>query len=123
LVEILLLLHLLLDDITNSNFLGVAVGSVLNRMNNKGEVAHEEDLGLQAHYDHLVNINKKGKKIENLNILNAPVYDYKMKDDDFMFPILLNRYLLKLKKENRKQEINNFLDNGVYLTNNVANME
>jgi hypothetical protein len=46
-----------------------------------------------------------------------------MKDDNFMFPILLNRYLLKLKKENRKQEINNFLDNGVYLTNNVANME
>jgi len=89
---------LLLDDITNSNFLGVAVGSVLNRMNNKGEVAHEEDLGLQAHYDHLINIDKEGKKIENLNILNAPVYDYKMKDDDFMFPILLNKYLLKLKK-------------------------
>mgnify|MGYP000051547308 FL=1 len=114
---------LLLNDITNSNFLKVAVSSVLDRMNSKGEVSPEEDLGLQAQYDHLVNIDKEGKKIENLNILSVPVYDYKMKDDDFMFPILLNRYLLKLKKENKEQEISNFLDNEMYLTKTVTNME
>lgn len=113
----------LLNDISNSYLYKIAVDSVLNRMDNNGDVAHEEDLGFQAQYDHLIKILGTPNKIENINTLNTPVYDYKMKDDDFMFSILLNKYFLKLKEEKKEKEIKEFLGNNMFLSKTVANME
>lgn len=60
------------------------IRSVLERLNESGEVAHEEDIGEFAILDHLA-------KGEPANA--APVFDYKMVDDDFMLLPLVARYV------------------------------
>lgn len=62
------------------------LGSVLERLNADGEVAHEEDIGEYAVLRHRRHGNKTSA---------APIYDYKMIDDDFMLPIVAARYLLE----------------------------
>ena len=62
------------------------LGAVLERLNAAGEVAHEEDIGEYAVLRHL----RQGDEPHA-----APVYDYKMIDDDFMLPIVAARYLLE----------------------------
>lgn len=58
------------------------LGSVLERLNSGGEVAHEEDIGEFAL------IGRPGHDALQ------PVLDYKMVDDDFMLAPVLARYLL-----------------------------
>lgn len=59
------------------------LGSVLERLNSGGEVAHEEDIGEFAL------IGRPGHDVRH------PVLDYKMVDDDFMLAPVLARYLLE----------------------------
>ncbi|HET6629428.1 MAG TPA: hypothetical protein VFG91_06615 [Woeseiaceae bacterium] len=61
------------------------LGAVLERLNRQGEVAHEEEIGEYAVLRHL----RQGSDASA-----APVYDYKMIDDDFLLPIVAARYLL-----------------------------
>lgn len=62
-----------------------ALGSVIERLNSNGEVAHEEDIGEFAILRHLQ---------ENGEITSSPVFDYKMVDDDYMLPTIVAHYLL-----------------------------
>jgi hypothetical protein len=61
------------------------ITSVLFRLASDGEVAHEEDIGEFAVLRH----RKQGEPASD-----APIYDYKMIDDDFMLAPLAATYLL-----------------------------
>jgi hypothetical protein len=61
------------------------LSAVLERLNVDGEVAHEEDIGEYA-------VLRRMAQGDEAN--DAPVYDYKMIDDDFLLPIVAARYLL-----------------------------
>jgi len=63
-----------------------AIGAVLERLDPKGEVAHEEDIGEFA----ALRAKREGRPpaIE-------PIYDYKMVDDDFMLAPVVAHYLLE----------------------------
>jgi hypothetical protein len=60
--------------------------SVLARLSPQGEVAHEEDIGEQAVLDHL---EANGSRSA------APVYDYKMIDEDYLLAPLAAAWLLE----------------------------
>jgi hypothetical protein len=60
--------------------------SVLARLSPRGEVAHEEDIGEQAVLDHL--------KAEGTRSA-APVYDYKMIDEDYLLAPVAAAWLLE----------------------------
>lgn len=61
------------------------LSAVLERLNAAGEVAHEEDIGEYAVLRHLAQGGEAS---------DAPIYDYKMIDDDFLLPIVAADYLL-----------------------------
>ncbi|HXS29049.1 MAG TPA: hypothetical protein VN730_15415 [Steroidobacteraceae bacterium] len=62
-----------------------ALSSVLERLSPQGEVAHEEDIGERAVLDHLERDHTRSA---------APVYDYKMIDEDFMLAPVASAWLL-----------------------------
>ena len=62
-----------------------AIGSVLERLDPKGEVAHEEDIGEFA----ALRAKKEGRPPAI-----DPIYDYKMVDDDFMLAPVVAHYVL-----------------------------
>lgn len=59
--------------------------AVLERLNGAGEVAHEEDIGEFAVW------RRRQLKLPESA---APLFDYKMIDDDFLLPIVAARFLL-----------------------------
>ena len=61
------------------------LGAVLGRLNAAGEVAHEEDIGEYAVLRHI-----RSREAAS----DAPFFDYKMIDDDYLLPIVAARYLL-----------------------------
>lgn len=61
------------------------LAAVLERLNDAGEVAHEEDIGEYAVLRHLA-LGDGASAV--------PIYDYKMIDDDFLLPIVAAHYLL-----------------------------
>lgn len=65
-----------------------ALVSVLERLNGNGEVAHEEDIGEFAVLRH----RKEGAPAGTA--LDAPIYDYKMIDDDFMLAPVAAAWLI-----------------------------
>lgn len=62
------------------------LGSVLERLNASGEVAHEEDIGEYA-------VLRRMR--DGLPPAAAPWFDYRMIDDDFMLAIVAANYLLE----------------------------
>lgn len=62
-----------------------ALDSVLARLSARGEVAHEEDIGEQAVLDHM---RADGTRSA------APVYDYKMIDEDYLLAPVAAEWLL-----------------------------
>ncbi|MGA7539653.1 MAG: hypothetical protein WBW93_12900 [Steroidobacteraceae bacterium] len=60
--------------------------SVLARLSPEGEVAHEEDIGEQAVLDHLRADSSRSA---------APVYDYKMIDEDYLLAPVAAEWLLQ----------------------------
>jgi hypothetical protein len=60
--------------------------SVISRLNADGEVAHEEDIGEWAIFDHLARDGTKRAE---------PVYDYKMIDATFMLAPVLEAWLIE----------------------------
>lgn len=63
-----------------------ALDSVLSRLSSQGEVAHEEDIGEQAVLDHLQADGSRSA---------APVYDYKMIDEDYLLAPVAAAWLLR----------------------------
>ncbi|WP_437837906.1 hypothetical protein [Sorangium sp. So ce1153] len=76
------------------------IGSVLDRLNQEGEVAHEEAIGEYASFLRLA-AGRAGAPRESIDAqreaghaLREPVLDYKMIDDDFLLAPLAAEYLL-----------------------------
>ena len=66
--------------------------SVLARLSPQGEVAHEEDIGEQAVLDHLKADGSRSA---------APVYDYKMIDEDYLLAPVAAAWLLQPGRRTR----------------------
>jgi hypothetical protein len=75
----------LLSPVLRPRAFEAGLGAVLERLNSAGEVAHEEDIGEYAVLQRLRRGQAPGA---------APIYDYKMVDDDFMLAFVAARYLL-----------------------------
>jgi hypothetical protein len=66
------------------------LGSVLDRLNSEGEVAHEEEIGEFAVLRHRTEGNIGVGGAERAS---APIFQYKMIDDDFMLAPVIAQYL------------------------------
>ena len=75
----------LLAPVLRPQVVETALGSVLERLNANGEVAHEEDIGEYA---------VLRREHEGLPANGGPLFDYRMIDDDFMLAIVAVHYLL-----------------------------
>jgi hypothetical protein len=75
----------LLMPVVSGTVVEAGIGSVLERLKESGEVAHEEDIGEFAVLRHMG---------ADHGTTAAPIYDYKMIDDDFMLAPIAARYLL-----------------------------
>lgn len=78
----------LLMPVLRPQALEAALASVLERLSPQGEVAHEEDVGEYAVLQRL-RAHPAGAA------LDAPLFDYKMVDDDFMLLPVVAAYLLE----------------------------
>ncbi len=79
----------LLMPVLQPEVIEAGLGSVIDRLNDRGEVAHEEDI---AEFAILRNIR------ENQTINEQAFYDYKMIDDDYMLAPIVAEYLLNQDK-------------------------
>ncbi len=101
---------LALQPVLSKEAMKVALQSVLNRLNDKGEVAHEENIGEQALYERgreILELKEKNRLSEARKLLKdilKPVYDYKMIDDDYILP-LLTRDVLKNHLPSKSEKI------------------
>ncbi|HEX9706924.1 MAG TPA: hypothetical protein VGA24_04710 [Steroidobacteraceae bacterium] len=75
----------LLASVLQPRLMETGLGAVLKRLNAEGEVAHEEDVGEYA---------VLRRKRAGLPMSDAPLFDYKMIDDDFMLAVVAAHYLL-----------------------------
>ena len=87
--DTLMSLRLLMPVLTPT-VVEAGLGSVLDRLNNKGEVAHEEDIGefavMRRRAEGSDGAGGAGQEA-------APILDYKMIDDDFMLAPVVAQYL------------------------------
>jgi hypothetical protein len=88
--DTLMSLRLLMPVLTPT-VVEAGLGSVLDRLNNKGEVAHEEDIG---EFAILRRRTEGGADAGGAGQASAPIFDYKMIDDDFMLAPVAADYLL-----------------------------
>ncbi|MGQ0835918.1 MAG: hypothetical protein ACT4O5_13550, partial [Gammaproteobacteria bacterium] len=75
----------LLSPVLQPHVIEAGLGAVLERLNEHGEVAHEEDIGEFA----ALRRRRDGEPASS-----DPIFDYKMIDDDFMLPVVAAHYLL-----------------------------
>jgi len=75
----------LLMPVLTREAMEAGLGSVLTRLSGTGEVAHEEDIGEFAILDH----QKSGEGLSD-----APVFDYRMIDGDYLLAPVLASWLL-----------------------------
>lgn len=91
---------LMLHSVVRPEFYANIILSVLKCTNANGEVAHEEDIGDQAMVRRLIRFTQLYRSqgfdaaISAVKDFSAPIYDYKMIDDDFMLPIMVAEYLM-----------------------------
>jgi hypothetical protein len=76
----------LLAPVLQPRVMEAGLGAVLERLNVEGEVAHEEDISEFAVLRRLR---------DRLPPSDAPIFDYKMVDDDFMLAVVAAHYLLE----------------------------
>lgn len=76
----------LLMPVLSATAVESGLGSVLARLSPQGEVAHEEDIGEQAVLDHMRTDGTRSA---------APVYDYKMVDEDYLLAPVAAEWLLQ----------------------------
>jgi hypothetical protein len=82
----------LLMPVLSPTAIEAGLDSVLARLSPQGEVAHEEDIGEQAVLDHLKADGSRS---------SAPVYDYKMIDEDYLLAPVTAAWLLQPGAEAR----------------------
>ena len=74
----------LLMPILTADTVEIGLGSVLERINHRGEVAHEEEIGELAVYRNMAG---------NGEVTADPIYDYDMVDDNLLLAPVLNNYI------------------------------
>jgi len=90
---------IILGEVLSTKAYESAMESILERLSDEGDVAHEDNSFWQAEgericeYNNLIKEHKKQNCSEILKNLYKENYDYKMVDDDFIFPIMLHHYL------------------------------
>ncbi|MEQ8170402.1 MAG: hypothetical protein ABRQ38_16065 [Candidatus Eremiobacterota bacterium] len=90
---------IILGEVLSKSAYESAMESILERLAHDGDVAHEDNSFWQAEgericeYNNLMKEHKKGESSEILKNLYKENYDYKMVDDDFIFPIMVHNYL------------------------------
>ena len=90
---------MLLGEVISKEGYEAGMESILDRLSPDGSVAHEDNSWWQAEGERVCKINRlisEGKRKEAEEILERLYdenYDYKMVDDDFMFPVMLLNYL------------------------------
>ncbi|MGE0581980.1 MAG: hypothetical protein AB7P31_07630 [Steroidobacteraceae bacterium] len=77
----------LLAPVAKPPLMEAGLGAVLGRLNEAGEVAHEEDIGEFA---------VLRRRLEHLPPGDEPILDYKMIDDDYMLAPVAAHYLLDM---------------------------
>lgn len=77
----------LLAPVAQPSLMEAGLGAVLERLNDAGEVAHEEDIGEFA---------VLRRRLEHLPSGDEPILDYKMIDDDYMLAPVAAHYLLDM---------------------------
>jgi glycogen debranching enzyme len=82
--DTLMSLRLLMPS-AHPDLMEAGLGSVIERLSDTGEVAHEEDIGEFAL------LRRQARSAQTPNAA-APLYDYKMVDDDFMLTPVLAQY-------------------------------
>ena len=88
--DTLMSLHLLMP-VLKPSVIEAGLGSVLDRLNDDGEVAHEEDIGEFA----ILRRKADGSAVPGgAEPASKPIFDYTMIDDDFMLAPVVARYLL-----------------------------
>ncbi|GEM_PF-1149996 len=103
---------MMLKSSVKPNVFLAGIKSVLDRMSTAGSVAHEEDIGFQAYDDHIREYNRQKDGEAAQEKAQSPmhdVYDYKMVDDDFLFPIMLDMFMSDKSVPEKKKV--NFLNN------------
>jgi len=98
---------MMLKDILNGAAYRQGVQSVIDRVGDNGSVAHEEDIGTWAEIRRIEAYLQFGAPFKAVNA-EKPIYDYKMVDDDFLFPLMQIGYLLDSRVS--MQEKNEFLN-------------
>ena len=89
--DTLLSLAMLMPNLTD-HAVEAGLSSTIERLADTGEVAHEEDIGEFAVLRHM----REQKSTQKNTPINAdPIFDYKMKDDNFMLSIIVAKYLLE----------------------------
>lgn len=95
----LLSLRLLMPVLT-PEVIEAGLGSVFERLNEEGEVAHEEDIGEFVIYQKL--FNPPWPSIDQID--DTPIYDYKMIDDDYILVPIVANYLLNVLEGQTRAE-------------------
>ncbi|MHC9541844.1 MAG: hypothetical protein AB9903_20245 [Vulcanimicrobiota bacterium] len=98
---------MMLKDVLNGAAYRQGVQSVIDRIGDDGSVAHEEDIGTWAELRRIEAFVYFGAPFDITNA-EKPLYDYKMVDDDFLFPLMQIGYLLDSRVS--MQEKNEFLN-------------
>jgi hypothetical protein len=84
---------LMLNDSVTPGAYRDGIQSIVDRLDREGSVAHEEDIGSWAEYRAIEAVlAKQGSPLPG--DFEKPFYDYKMIDDDFLFPIMERGYFL-----------------------------
>ncbi|MFX0197265.1 MAG: hypothetical protein ACFFCW_14160 [Candidatus Hodarchaeota archaeon] len=90
----------LLMPVLSPEVIEVGLGSVFERLNEEGEVAHEEDIGEFVIVRKLT--NPPWPSIDQID--DTPIYDYKMVDDDYMLAPIVAHYLLNVPEGRLRAE-------------------
>ena len=112
---------LMLEPILRPEVQEHAIITILRKLSSEGEVSHEEALGGQGIRENLAEVNRLFKRafntsspdsgeflthqaMERVTNLQQTREDYRMLDDDFQFPVLVERYLLRqdVSQENKQ---------------------
>jgi hypothetical protein len=102
--------HLLADRMEPA-VLGIAVGSILDRVSSDGRVAHEESIGDQATFEALPELMRHIEAGQVrldpavLEALERPRYDYKMIDGELLLPPLLADFLSRVGPAEAKKTL------------------
>ncbi|MDQ7824516.1 MAG: hypothetical protein RDV48_17065 [Candidatus Eremiobacteraeota bacterium] len=83
---------LLMREALTAEAFSLGMESILDRLSDEGSVAHEEDIGSWAEFRYIEEALSRPSR--EAPVKREAYYDYKMIDDDFLFPLMAKAWLL-----------------------------